>query len=172
MGTGDGYAAAMSAAGRACHCPTQAVETPCSNQPRPKRQQQKIGVHSLRKCSVVLQLVFLLLTYATLPGVLADDVSCQQPPSLSIEAQKPADQCQGSLDGSSTRIVTNLTYTASMTGNGDTAPTFETFFDGEASSCEPEVVGEFQFAAMVAAAGAAGASAAAAAAAAAASRRL
>jgi hypothetical protein len=77
------------------------------------------------------------------PAGAADDVSCKEPHGLVLEAQQPADQCEGSLDGISTRVVTNFTYTASMTGNGDSAPTFETFFDGEPSSCEPEYVSEW-----------------------------
>jgi hypothetical protein len=73
----------------------------------------------------------------------ADDVSCRETPRLILQVQQPADQCERSFDGQNTRVVTNFTYEASMTGNGDSAPTFETFFDGESSSCEPEYVGVY-----------------------------
>jgi hypothetical protein len=75
------------------------------------------------------------------PAGVADDVPCRETPRLILQAQQPADQCERSFDGQSTRVVTNFTYTVSMTGNGDSSPTFETFFDGKAS-CETEVIGE------------------------------
>jgi hypothetical protein len=73
--------------------------------------------------------LFIGFVCALLPAGAADDVSCRETPRLILQAQQPADQCERSFDGQNTRVVTNFTYTASMTGNWDSAPTFETFFD-------------------------------------------